>query len=245
MCCEHMEHSAADVDRCRERASRLAPFHREIDTVHLHDPVARQQCVAETFGHHFFRAVSCRAQRACITVERCQHDRLACLQRNARRVRELLERDYIGVQLSDHGGHAIGIVASVSTHARVYVVSRNTQRPRRHHHPNSALVRWLDTATANWRINTIARSAATKATSSTAAPIVANPFDSVGLSSVWRSRFPKPLSAATAGATAMMVPVMNVANGIRPAPHNKWTAPALATFASRNAIMPRTPRALS
>src|SRR5688500_1382630 len=207
--------------------------------------MARQQCVAETFGHRFSRPVSCRAQRARITVEHCQHNRLACLQRNTRRVGNLLQRDDIGIQLSDHRCHAIGIVAPVSAHARVYVVGRDAQRPGRYHQPNSALVRWLDKADANRRINTTARTAPAIATSTTAAPIVANPFDSVGFNSVWRSRLPSPLSAAMAGATAMMVPVINIANGIRPAPHNRWTAPALATFASRNAIMPRTPRALS
>ena len=128
MCREHVQGRAAGIDRRRQRATRLAALHRQIDAMHFHDGMARKQRVAEAFRHGLPRPVSCRAQRALIAIERREDDGRARFQCDAGWVRELLQRDDVRVQLPNHGRHAIRIVTSVSPHTCVHVVGRDPER---------------------------------------------------------------------------------------------------------------------
>ena len=144
---EHMKLGSLDIDRRRKRTARLAARHRQIDAMHFDNPMARQQCIAKALGYRAAGTVTCGAQRARIPIQRRQDHRLARFDRDARWIRELLQRDDVGIQLCDDRRDAIGIVAAISSYTRVDVVGCDPQRRR--HYPNSALVRWLDTAAAN------------------------------------------------------------------------------------------------
>ena len=63
-----------------------------------------------------------RAERTLIAIQHRQDHGTACFQGDAGRIRELLQRDDVRVELADDRRDAIGIVASVGADARVHVV---------------------------------------------------------------------------------------------------------------------------
>ena len=122
VCRQDVHERLAHFDRCGQRAARLAPFHRQIDAMHIHDRMPREERVAEAL---LLSRLPRRSQRAFVAAQSRQCDRTAILQRDARRVRELLQRDDVGVQFHDDLRDAIGILTSVTPHALVHVVGRD------------------------------------------------------------------------------------------------------------------------
>jgi hypothetical protein len=74
-----------------------------------------------------------RAQRTLVAVQRREHDGLPRFEGDTGRIGELLQRDDVCIELADHGGHALWIVAAVGADASVYVVGRDPNRLRRRH----------------------------------------------------------------------------------------------------------------
>ena len=126
--CEHVQQRAANINCRRQRPASFAPFHRQIDPMNLHDGMSGQERVAEAFRHGFSRTLSCRPERALITIERRENNWRPRFQSNAGWIRELLQRDDVRVEVGDHCRHTIGIVPSVPPHARVHVVGCDPKR---------------------------------------------------------------------------------------------------------------------
>ncbi len=98
MGCEHVHLHPFDLHRCRKRATLLPPFDRQVDTMHVDDGMPRQQRIAEALRHGLPRGT----ERALIAIQGCEHDGLACLERDAGRIGEFLQCDDVCIQLADN-----------------------------------------------------------------------------------------------------------------------------------------------
>ena len=157
----------------------------------------REQRVAEALRHRLPR----RAERALVAIERREDDGLARFERDAGRIGELLQRDDVRVQLADDRRDAIRIVTSVGPDARVHVVGRDPEsRALCRHQPNSArrdgarLMAQTDESGGTPAARRRTRGAAGRPRRWS---LRSTPTDA---GARWRSRPPRPLSAAIAGA---------------------------------------------